>query len=219
MLRKENYYLKMIVAANKISPLKDNNKEMASFSKQTSQISPQIGVGIGTGYHFNDNLRMDLTFESYIFNFNDSVNDLNVPLSNGYFTGAKITKRKATGNSLMLNGYVNLLNRNTYQIFAGAGIGASRLKEKVSHLVSGTLIDDGHIDAYPASVENYCSKTSLNLSYSIFAGISAKANEQINLEFMYKWQNYGKIRYAAASPIRDNTYKGGSISVTLRVDL
>jgi opacity protein-like surface antigen len=216
----KNFYLKLIiVTANNLATIKDKNNDMTSFVKQTSQISP--GIGIGGGYHFDNNFRMDLIAESYTFNFNNSLSEFHTfSEDEGTFTGTKIIKRKGIGSSLMLNGYANILTNETYQLFVGAGVGMVRLKERMSSLISGNLLNnEGQLFAFPLVIENHSSKTSTNPSYCLLFGINTKVNEQINLEFTYKWQNYGKTKYSHNSPIRNNIYKGSSISVSLGVDL
>jgi opacity protein-like surface antigen len=214
---KSGFYLSTHLAIHKINPVIETNKKFTSPLKQESKFSPAISVGLG--YYINDKLRTDLIFEHATFMFNDRANEFHKANEHSYTTGSKILTRKASANSLMLNGYFDFLIKDFYQLFAGAGLGTAKIEERVCHFASGYYMSDEVNYTFPLVTENFCNSNKRNFSYALIFGANFIVNEQVNFELLYKWKDYGKTKYNPQTQVKDNRYKGHHVMAGVRVDL
>jgi opacity protein-like surface antigen len=216
----DNFYLKKVITASKVSNIKETDEDINFNLSHEARISPFIGVGVG--YYIDDNTRVDLILEHMSFNFHNDSSNFNYTEDDILTTGSKAIRRKAHGKSLMLNGYVDIITRDSFKIFIGAGAGAIQIKEKINHLISGNSIQNNQIYTFPLIVDNFTSKTITNFSHSFMIGTSLKVNSGVNLELMYSWRDFGKTKHETIDfdeiAIR-NRYKGNHLSVGLRFDL
>lgn len=128
--RESSLYLKMITTVSKVSDIQAVDEELNFNLSHESSLSPAIGVGFG--YYVNNNIRVDLMFEHLKFNFNKQESSFNCSNDDTLTTGTKSARRATSGRSLMLNGFVDIVDRNSFKLFVGAGAGAVRIKEKIN---------------------------------------------------------------------------------------
>lgn len=217
-----NFYLKAVIGSNKMNDVREQNFQNNFNLKQASILSPFIGLG--AGYYLTNKIRSDITFNYYTpFFITESANFNSYNAEDNTFVvgGASVT-RKAIIKSIMLNGYYDILNKDSFTIFIGAGIGSSHIKEKVSILSSGNINNDQQIITFPLDVLTATTKLTNNLAYSFTIGTAIKVRENINLELAYKWKNFGKTnpqRNINGDVLTKNHYKGHNISVGLRLDI
>jgi opacity protein-like surface antigen len=219
---KSNFYLKGIMGLNKMNEAIEKNTKTSFNLKQEAIPSPFVGVGMG--YYINDQIRTDLTFnyyspffitESANFNYYNSEDNINV-------VGGNTVTRKAIIKSIMLSGFYDIINKKSFAIFIGAGIGSSHIKEKVSTLSSGNISNEQQIINFPLDVVTSNTKVTNNLAYSFTIGTSIKVYSNINLELAYHWKNFGKTnpqRNINGDLPTQNRYKGHNISVGVRLDI
>lgn len=212
--RESKLYLKMITTVSKVSDIQAVDKELNFNLSHESSLSPAIGVGFG--YYINNNIRVDLVFEHLKFNFNKQESSFNCSNDDTLTTGTKSVRRTTSGKSLMLNGFIDLVDRNSFKLFVGAGAGAVRIKEKINHSLSGnaTIADQTYV--FPLLTEHATSKVITKFAHSLMLGTSIQVKPQLNIELMYSWKNFGKVKH---NNLMNNQYKGHHFSVATRFDL
>jgi len=212
--KKSDFYIKMISSVSKISDIHIVDPELNFQLSHESSFAPVIGVGFG--YYINNKARVDLIYEAMKFNFSKQSSSFEFNDANATTTGTKSIKRMAEGTSLMLNGFVDLIEKRSFKIFVGTGIGAVRIKEKVSHSFSGSSVTSNQNYVFPLLTENHTNKATTKLAYSLMLGTSININPLTNLEFMYSWKNLGKVKQ---NNLMNSKYKGHHFSVAVRFDL
>jgi len=212
--KKSDFYIKMISSVSKLSDIHMADPELNFHLSHESSFAPVIGLGFG--YYINNKARVDLIYEAMKFNFSKQSASFECNEPNGITTGTKSIKRTAEGASLMLNGFVDLIERRSFKIFAGTGIGAVRIKEKVSHSFSGSSIMGNQNYVFPLLTENHTNKATTKLAYSLMLGTSININPLTNLEFMYSWKNLNKVKQ---KDLMNSKYKGHHFSIAARFDL
>lgn len=205
--KENNFYLKTAFSISKVSDIKVI--EPGFNLKHHSAFSPAIGIGFG--YYLNDNARIDLMFEHLRFDFKKQSSSFEDNSENTFTTGTKYVERITYGKSLILNGYMDIIDKKTYKIFIGAGAGAVRLKETIYNSLSGNTITSDQICSFPLITEPPTSKVSTNFTHSFMLGTSININPQLNIELIYSWKNFGKVR--------NNKYQGHHFSIATRFDL
>lgn len=219
---KGNYYLKAAVTASKITGIKEKDSTMKDNLSLNHLSIPSPLSAFGVGYYINDYVRVDLMLEHFNLYFNDEANNFEEAGEDIIIIGTKVVKRKAYGKSLLLNSYIDIMQRSTYSIFIGAGIGVTHLKEKVTHHISGNSMAAGQTYTFPLIIENFTSKLATNFNYALIIGTTIKINPQMNCELSYSWKDFGKTKYSLKDkediPTR-NRYKGHHFSAGLRFDL
>jgi opacity protein-like surface antigen len=212
---KENrLYLKMITTVSKVSDIQAVDQELNFNLNHESSLSPAIGVGVG--YYINNNIRVDLMFEHLKFNFNNQSAGFNLSDDNTITTGTKSVRRTTSGKSLMLNGFIDLVDRNSFKLFVGVGAGAAQIKEKMTHSLSGNSIMANQTYTFPLLTEHSSSKVITKFAYSLMLGTSIQVKPQLNIELMYSWKNFGKVKH---NNLVNNQYKGHHFSIATRFDL
>ena len=212
--RESSLYLKMITTVSKVSDIQAVDEELNFNLSHESSLSPAIGVGFG--YYINNNIRVDLMFEHLKFNFNKQESSFNCSNDDTLTTGTKSIKRTASGKSLMLNGFVDLIDRNSFKLFVGAGAGVVRIKEKINHALSGNSIATKQTYTFPLITEHATSKVITKFAHSLMLGTSIQLKPQLNIELIYSWKNLGKVKH---NNLMNNQYKGHHFSVATRFDL
>jgi opacity protein-like surface antigen len=212
--RESSLYLKMITTVSKVSDIQAVDEELNFNLSHESSLSPAIGVGFG--YYVNNNIRVDLMFEHLKFNFNKQESSFNCSNDDTLTTGTKSVRRTTSGKSLMLNGFVDIVDRNSFKLFVGVGAGAVRIKEKINYSLSGnsTIADQTYI--FPLITEQATSKVITKFAHSLMLGTSIQVKPQLNIELMYSWKNFGKVKH---DNLMNNQYKGHHFSVATRFDL
>jgi len=135
-----------------------------------------VFLGLGVGYYVMDNVRADLTWDHY---FNpkhkgtasvDDVDDSHIKL-------------KSKADTLMINGFVDLFDISVAKVFAGAGIGMSMIKGKVTAPAQGTE---------PAISES--TKKKNNFAYAVHLGATTEFAPGVNGELTYSYRDMGKFK-------------------------
>jgi opacity protein-like surface antigen len=217
-----NFFLKSIVALSKPADAREKHNDMSSPLVQESTMTPSIGVGIG--YYVDEDIRADLILEGLSWSFLDQQGNFNYNEPGGaVHIGSRTISRKASGTSLMLNGYIDIVEVNSCKIFLGAGGGIVQIKEKVNVTTIESVIDHGVPPmSIPSSTGNGSSKTATNVSYSLILGANIIINPQVNVELTYLWRNFGKLKYQQTGSFTrssNNVYQGHYLSVGLRYDI
>ncbi len=185
----DTFYLKGQVGwdkLNKIKGLKSKNN---------------VFLGLGVGYYVMDNVRADLTWDHYFdpkHKGTASVNGVNV--SN--------TKLKSKADTLMINGFVDLFDVSVAKVFAGAGIGMSMIKGKVTAPAQGTV---------PAISES--TKKKNNFAYAVHLGVATEFAPGVNGELTYSYRDMGKFKKKKDSNLSFSALKGHHVAAGVRFDL
>lgn len=209
-----DFYVKLTTTVSKISDIQIADPELNFKLSHESSFSPAIGLGFG--YYINNKTRVDLIFEALKFNFSKQSASFDINDGETLTAGTKAIQRTSYGKSLMLNGFVDLVERESVKFFVGTGIGVVRLKEKVNNSFSGTAMTAHQVHTYPLLTENYTSKVITKLAYSLMLGSSININPELNIELMYSWKNLGKVKH---NDLMKSQYKGHHFSITARCDL
>jgi len=184
------FYLKANAGVNKMNQVKGDDVKLKS------KFTPILDLGVG--YYVMDNVRTDLTL-GFVFNPEQKKTQDQIRY-----------KSKANITTLMLNGYVDMFDISIMKIFAGAGVGISRVKEK--HSESGPF-------GYSWSAS---SKNKTNVAYQLTLGASAEVAPGVNAELAYKWMDYGKSKFkkdAYGYTPKSNSFKGHHVVAGIRFDL
>ena len=141
---------------------------------------------IGTGYNYLDNVRIDLTFDHFV---NPKFKSKDKTISGDI-------------NTLLLNGFVDLVDISIAKIFAGFGTGAGQAQAKVSG------------DQDPKN--NGKAKQRYSLAYALYLGAGAEFAPGITAEVMCSYRSLGETKKLNDSDIK---FQGKHLSVGLRFDL
>jgi len=118
-----------------------------------------VHFGVGAGYHVMDNVRADLTFDHFV--------DPNFTQSD--------TKIKGDINTLLLNGYFDVLNVDAMKVFVGAGVGIGQVKAEKNLVDSET----------PTKQKN-------TLAFAGYVGASYEFTQGVAGEISYSYRDMGK---------------------------
>lgn len=185
------------------------NKEKDSQTGLKLKSNTAFTGDIGVGNYIAENFRTDLTLGS---TFSGKLK------KSGNVNGANTSaSHKPNITRLLINGYVDLSNFERFDVFAGAGIGASMLKEKV--LYSENVNN--------ATVSNsYSSKNTTNLAYKLTLGASSQISDGVKAELAYSWISDGKMKGGTVKdPAGQNVqakgtrYQSHNITAGLRFDI
>lgn len=124
---------------------------------------------------------------------------------------------KATVNTFMVNGAIDLYEFNRVKLFMGAGIGAVQLKEKIS--ITSTLNLPGKKSVIID--ESTSTKKANNFAYSLTAGTSAKINDKVTVELAYSWKDFGKTKSAKIQSVEvgKTPYRSHTLTAGIRIDV
>ncbi|MFU7502028.1 MAG: outer membrane protein [Candidatus Tisiphia sp.] len=176
------FYLQAEVGANKMANIKLNDKKL----KQNTAMF----LGGGLGYYILDNVRADLML-AWIANhqFKHSFAG----------TDSKIKPQIAT---LMLNGYVDIVDISICEFFVGAGAGVSQLKNQITKN-NGVSASSGKKN---------------NLVYQLTLGVATKLAPGVKVEAAYSWKDFGNTK-EIKNHIKSLVYKGHNVSLGVRLDV
>lgn len=177
------FYLKAEVGASRMNDVKLNDKEL----KQNIAAI----VGGGAGYYVLDNVRVDL-----ILNFFANQQ------SNYSFAGTD-SKIKPQITTLVLSGYVDIIDISICEFFIGAGAGVSQLKNEVTNNKLGT-----------AAANNKKN----NLVYHLTFGVAAKLAPIVKVEVAYSWKDFGSTK-EIKNYVKSLPYKGHNVTFGIRFDV
>lgn len=145
-----------------------------------------IAFGIGAGYNYLDNVRLDLTFDHFVnpkFKSKDKTISGNI-------------------NTLLLNGFVDLVDISVAKIFAGVGAGVGQAQAKISG--DQNLANNGK------------AKQRYSLAYALYLGTGVEFAPGITAEVAYSYRSLGETKKLNGSDIK---FQGQHLSAGLRFDL
>ncbi|KJW02267.1 putative adhesin [Rickettsia endosymbiont of Ixodes pacificus] len=205
---------------------------------------------IGAGYYIMDNLRTDFTIGMVTNNYMKKSTNVStssstvttvpsvisaggqliingVVIPGGVFTsgpGGTATvsvKHKPTIVSALLNGYVDFIDLSMFKVFAGAGVGAALVKEKVN-ISTKTVANNNVISSTNFSGTT---KNKTNFAYQLSLGTSFEVAQGVKAELVYSWTDYGKsktnTKNVAGNKVKfgGTRYKGNNLMAGLRFDM
>ncbi|BBJ32318.1 adhesin [Rickettsia asiatica] len=206
---------------------------------------------IGAGYYIMDNLRTDFTIGMVTNNhMKKSTNVLissstvtTVPsvisaggqlIINGVVIPGDVltsgpggtattvsVKHKPTIVSALLNGYVDFIDLSMFKVFAGAGVGAVLVKEKVN-ILTKTVANNNVISS---SNFSGTTKNKTNFAYQLSLGTSFEVAQGVKAELVYSWTDYGKsktnTKNVAGNKVKfgGTRYKGNNLMAGLRFNM
>lgn len=216
----DNYYLKASASLNKINEIKENISTLNATLKSPSNFSPALAFGVG--YYINDSIRADFMLEQSKILFYKESACFSFTEDDVTCKGVAYIKRNTEVKTVMLNGYVDILDRDAFKFFTGAGVGIARIKEGVNRSAIGKIHSPNHEQSDFNYSENSANKVKNNFAYALTFGTSMKLNQGINLELAYTWKNLGMVKH---KPLEDsgsiikNKYRGHYFSSGLRFDI
>ncbi|AFC72963.1 hypothetical protein MCC_07625 [Rickettsia rhipicephali str. 3-7-female6-CWPP] len=199
------WYLKLNVGGMIFNKTKHKDKGADFKLKSNTGFTGEIGAG----YYIMDNLRTDLTI--------GTVASSHLKKSKTYPDSASFSvKNKPTIVNLLLNGYVDFVDLSMFKVFAGAGVGAAFVKEKIN----SKDIKDGVTKTFNGTTKN---KT--NFAYQLSLGTSFEVAQGVKAELVYSWRDYGKTKNTTKTIDGDKVkfggthYKGHNLMAGLRFDM
>ncbi|GAA5251970.1 outer membrane protein [Candidatus Rickettsia kedanie] len=130
-------------------------------------------------------------------------------------------KHKPTIVSALLNGYVDFIDVSMFKVFAGAGVGAALVKEKVN-ISTKTVANNNVISSTNFSGTT---KNKTNFAYQLSLGTSFEVAQGVKAELIYSWTDYGKsktnTKNVAGNKVKfgGTRYKGNNLMAGLRFDM
>jgi len=192
----DSWYLRVDAGAAMFNKKKDSQTGLKL--KSNTAFTGDIGVGNYVAENFRADLTLGTTFSRKL---KKSGNVSHKP---------NITR-------LLINGYVDLSNFEMFDVFAGAGIGASMLKEKVSY--SG-------INSAATVSTSYSSKNTTNLAYKLTLGASSQISDGVKAELAYSWISDGKTKGGTVQnlagqnvQVKGTRYQSHNLTAGLRFDI
>ena len=174
-------YFKGFLGINKFNQIRNFNN-----FKQSSNFSPEIGIGGGAGFTFDDSFRGEV-----IVSYTKVMFHNHCKLSSFY--DVHLNNKKITINSTMLNVYKDFVDlTENVKFFAGVGIGISQINETITWKTFSPNSRNNRIITTYKGVANR--KTTYNFTHSIIAGIDFKVSPRLNLEVAYSFKNHGKTK-------------------------
>jgi opacity protein-like surface antigen len=196
------WYLKLNAGASMFTKQKDKLVDLKL--KSNTSFTADIGVG----YYLMDNLRADLSLGTVA----------NAKLKKSIIEDgdAEKAEHKPTIIALLVNGYVDFVDLGMAKIFAGAGVGAASLKEKVSY----NILEGRKTRNLTASTKRH-----YNFSYQLSLGASTEVAPGVKAELLYKWADFGKTKSKkvefAEGPLQIGglRYRGHNVLAGIRFDI
>ena len=171
-------------------------KVNAGWSKFTkvkgAKSKNDIFLGLGGGYNYMDNVRLDLTFDHFI--------DPKFKKGN--------VKVKGEINTLMASGFIDLFDISVAKVFVGAGVGISQVKAKVS----GHAIPAGQQN----STKNGTAKQKYNVAYAGYLGSSVEFAPGVTGEITYSYRIMGSTKEINGTSY---DFKGHNLGAGVRFDI
>jgi opacity protein-like surface antigen len=209
----KKFYLKTIATLNKTSDIETIDSDINFTLNQKSNPSSTLGVGIG--YYTNSFSRIDFVFENSNINFATKGNNFEFLDGNLLNTGTRSIKRTTNIQSIMLNGYIDIIKGSKFKVFLGAGAGSSKIKEKTFDRFENT-ITNGHTITLPTIFTSKANKNKKAFSYAFTVGTDISVCKNFNIEVAYIWKYSGKVK---TDTNRSNKYQGHNLSLATRFDL
>lgn len=187
------FYIKANAGANSM------NKVTTYGIKTKTKAAPIFMFGVG--YYAMDNIRTDLTI--------DMVSNPQLEGSGTFTSGYPgSVKHKGQVGALMVNAYVDMFDVSVAGIFAGAGIGASRVKDKITY----NYISRGS--------DTDTTKNKTNFAYQLTLGAAAEVAPGVKAELAYSWRDYGKTgKFKTYKDAPKVSFRGHNVMAGVKFDL
>ena len=169
-----DFFVKANVAYSKL--------DKARNTKSKSDLS----FGVGVGYNYLDNVRLDLTFDHFV--------------NPRFKNGKKIIKGDV--NTLLLNGFVDLVDISIAKIFAGVGVGFGQTQATIA---GDTVV-----------ANNGKAKQQYSAAYALYLGTGIEFAPGITAELTYSYRALGETKELNSSGVK---FKGQHLSAGIRFDL
>ena len=193
----------------------DKQKDKATGIKMKSNTG--FTGEIGAGYYIMDNLRTDFTVGLVTSNHLKKNKTTTTSTLTGPLVKSVSIKHKPNIVSFLLNGYVDFVDLSMFKVFAGAGVGAALVKEKI--IYKGTDTINGSTTT--TNVPNVNTKSKTNFAYQLSLGASFEVAQGVKAELVYSWRDYGKSKTKIVNGTREGgtRYRGNNLMAGLRFDM
>lgn len=190
----------------------DKQKDKATKIKMKSNTG--FTGEIGGGYYIMDNLRTDLTVGMVTSSHLKKSKTATNPNGDTFHTSVK---HKPAIISFLLNGYVDFVDLSMFKVFAGAGVGAALVKEKIMVKAIDTISGVTETTVFP----NVNTKNKTNFAYQVSLGTSFEVAQGVKAELVYSWKDYGKSKTKKVDGINEGgtCYRGNNLMAGLRFDI
>ncbi len=164
-----------------------------------------VFLGLGVGYYVMDNVRAELTWDHYFDRKHKGTASINsVNRAN--------TKLQSKADTLMINGFVDLFDVSVAKVFAGAGIGMSMIKTKLS-------VPAQTVKRVAMPANSISSKKKNNFAYAVHLGTATEFAPGVNGELTYSFRDMGKFKQKKDNKVSFSALKGHRIAAGVRFDL
>ena len=153
---------------------------------RSSKSKGDVSFGIGAGYNYLDNVRLDLTFDHFV--------------NPRFKNGKKIIKGDV--NTLLLNGFVDLVDISIAKLFAGVGVGFGQTQATIS---GDTVV-----------ANNGKAKQQYSVAYALYLGTGIEFAPGITAALTYSYRALGETKDLNSSGVK---FKGQLLSAGIRFDL
>ena len=181
----EGFYARVDSGVSMTKKLSDGTSEKFYGGKKAKHGAV---YGFGVGYQFNDKFRMDLNLSQRKHKFSRSGEKID---DDGDLTKF-VNKQKITSNSIMLNGYYDILKYKKFTPCVTAGIGFAKNKG------GGTTRDESifaaGVFAASGSAKYIGKNVTRNFAWNIGIGTNYSVTDNIQLNFGYKYSDLGKVK-------------------------
>lgn len=145
-----------------------------------------VFFGVGVGYGIMDNFRVDLMFDHFVNPTHKKGSD----------------KLKGDVNTLLVNGYADLMDMDMFKFYLGAGVGAGQVKAKRSGAAD---------NAY-----NGTAKQKYGLAFAGHVGVSYEFTQGMTAELAYSYRDMGETKKLNGTKYH---YRGHHVGVGFRLDI
>ncbi|MGV2433031.1 MAG UNVERIFIED_CONTAM: outer membrane beta-barrel protein [Rickettsiaceae bacterium] len=152
-----------------------------------------LGLDVGAGYRVMDNMRVELVYNHLFEPTFKSTEDAN-----------NYAKVKVSADAVMLRGLVDFADLGMAKLYAGAGLGWSKVRGKASGKLLGVDVSGK-------------TKSSNNLAWSVHFGSGFAVADGVNLDLGYSYRDYGKVGKKADSD--KGRLRGHNVSAGVRFDI
>ncbi len=178
--------------------------------KQKSNFSPEIAIGGGVGFDFDESFRGDVIVGYTKVRFHN-----NCKLNKFYDT--HLNTKKVVINSIMFNIYKDFFDvADNVKLFAGAGIGISQINETIHYK---TFLPDNRNrrNIITFTGPSY-RKTVYNFSHNVTFGLNFEVSDRLNLETAYQFKHHGvsKAKKMQVVRLEEKLYRSHGIYTGIR---
>ncbi len=201
-------YFKGVFGINKFNRIRNFNN-----FKQNSNFSPDIGIGGGAGYNFDNTFRGDVLISYTKLTFHNH----SKPTS---FYDFYLNTKEVIINSIMFNVYKDFFTVTEHvKLFGGIGVGVSQITESITW--EALVPDRSNTRKINLSTGVANRKVVYNFTHSVIAGLDFKVSDSINIELTYQFKNHGTTasRKLAKTDIDQKHYLAHKIYTGIRYNM